>query len=65
MNSQSLYELPKNKSIHQGRNYGKGGGVSVYIKNSINFKLRPDLSINSTDVESLQLNFYLTKRETL
>ena len=37
LNSQSLYELPNYKSIHQVRNYGKGGGVSIYIKNSINW----------------------------
>ena len=32
LTSQSLYELPNYKSIHQIRNYGKGGGVSIYIK---------------------------------
>ena len=41
--SQSLYELPKYKCIHQVRSYGKEGGVSIYINNSLNFKLRPDL----------------------
>ena len=45
--SRSLYGLPNYKSIHQVRNYSKGGGVSIYINKSLNFKLRPDLSINS------------------
>ena len=35
---QSLYELHHYKSIHQIRNYGKGGGVSICIKDSKNFK---------------------------
>ena len=45
--SRSLYELPDYKSIHQVRNYSKGGGVSIYVNKSLTFKLRPDLSINS------------------
>ena len=52
-NHETFYELPNYKNIHQIRNYGKGGGVSIYIKDSINFKLRLDLSINNTNVESV------------
>ena len=61
--SQSLYELPKYKCIHQVRSYGKGGGVSIYIHNSLNFKLRPDLSINSFDVESLSIELLCKKKK--
>ena len=32
LTSQSLDELPHYKSIYQIKNYGKGGGVSIYIK---------------------------------
>ena len=64
--SRSLYELPNYKSIHQVRNYSKGGGVSIYINKSLNFKLRPDLSINSRDVESLSIEILFNKeRNTL
>ena len=38
----SFYELPNYKSIHQVRNYSKGGRVLIYINKSLNFKLRPD-----------------------
>ena len=31
----------------------KGGGVSIYIHNSLNLKIRPDLSIKNNDIESL------------
>ena len=63
LTSQSLYELPHYKSIHQIRNYGKGGGVSIYIKDSINFKPRPDLSINSTNVKSISIELLCKKIE--
>ena len=59
--SWSLYELPNYKSIHQVRNYSKGGGVSIYINKSLHFKLRPDLSINSRDVESLSIEILFFK----
>ena len=66
LTSQSLYELPHYKSIHQIRNYGKGGGVSIYIKDSIDFKPRPDLSINNIDVESISVELLCKKnRNTL
>ena len=62
----SLYDLPNYKGIHQVRNYSKGGGVSLYINKSLNFKLRPDLSISSRDIESLsrEILFY-KERNTL
>ena len=41
------------KSIDQARNHSKRSGVSIYTKESFNFKLRPDSSIISRDAESL------------
>ena len=46
--------LPNYKSIHQVRNYSKGGEVSIYINISLNFKVRPDLSTNSRDENHFQ-----------
>ena len=64
--SRSFYELPNYKSIHPVRIYRKEGGVSIYINKSLNFKLRPDLSINSRDVESLSIEILFYKeRKTL
>ena len=66
LTSQSLYELPNCKNIHQIRNYGKGSRIFIYIKNSINFKPRPDLSIDDTDVESVSIELLCNKnRNTL
>ena len=61
--SQSLYELPNYKSIHQVRNHCKGGGVSSCVNKSLNFKLRPDLSINNQDVESLSIEILFCKEQ--
>ena len=64
--SQSLFELPNYKSIHQVRNYNKGGETSVYINKSLNIKLRPDLSINNRDVDSLSIEvLFYKERNTL
>ena len=49
------YDLPNYTSIDQKRSDRKGGGVSIYIHNSLNFISRPDLSINCDDIESLTL----------
>ena len=49
------YDLPNYTSIHQKRSDRKGGEVSIYIHNSLNFINRPDLSIDCDDIESLTL----------
>ena len=53
--------MPNHKSIHQVRNYSKGGGVLNHINESLDFKLRTDLSINSRGVESLSIEILFYK----
>ena len=53
--SRSLYELPNYKSIRQIRNYCKEGEVSIYV--------RPDLSINSRDVDSCSIGILFAKEQ--
>ena len=48
-----LYELPNYTSIHQVRHDRNGGGVSIYIPNSLSFKVLSNLCINSVDIESV------------
>ena len=45
------------KAFIKLENYSKGDGVSIYRNKSSNFKLRPNLNINSWDVES-EILFY-------
>ena len=47
------YDLPNFTTNHQKKSDRRGGGVSVYIHNSLNLKPRPDLSKNCGDIESL------------
>ena len=55
------YDLPNYTSSHQKRSNRKGGGVSVYIHNSPNFRTRPDLSTNYGDIELLALEIISEK----
>ena len=43
INENSNYELPGYYSIHQIRNIRKGGGVSIYIKKVLIFKIKDDI----------------------
>ena len=47
--------MPNYISTHQKRSDHKKRALSVYFHNSLNFKTRADVSINSKDVESVTL----------
>ena len=49
----NLFKLPQYKSIHQGRRTGKGGGIAVFLHESLTFNVRHDLSVNNADIEAL------------
>ena len=53
INKNSTFQLKKYNLIHQVRNSGKGGGLCIFIYESLCYKLRKYLSINSEDIESL------------
>ena len=62
----SNYEWPDYVSVHQIRNHYKGKGFSVYIHKNFEFKIRNDLSINSKDIESIDVELLYEKmRNTL
>ena len=56
----SLYQLPQYTAIHQhmspSHKYGRGGGISMYIHDSLNFKSWRELDINTKNVESLSID---------
>ena len=60
----SLYELPNYISKHQVRDDRKGGGVSIYINNSLSFKVLSKLYINSDDTESLSIELSLDNKQS-
>lgn len=54
MVTNSNFNIPGYKSIHQPRSENRtGGGTCLFLHNSINYKLRSNLSINTDDCESL------------
>ena len=62
----SLYEIPNYNSTHQARSDREGSGVSIYIHKSLDFTVKPDLSINNNDIESLTIDIFSNnKRNTL
>ena len=62
----SNYELSGYCSIHQIRNNRKGGGVLIYIKKVLNFKIKDDLIINCKDAEPMCIEIlFENKRNTL
>ena len=55
-NENSLFQLPNYNVIHQNRNQNrKGGGVCIFIHQSLNYKTRDDLSTCTEDGESLSI----------
>ena len=52
----SLWQLPNYTAIHQIRNSSqKGGGIALYVHNSLNYKIPKNKNINSNDIECLSI----------
>ena len=54
-NKNSTFQLKNYNVIHQVKNSRKGGGLCIFIHESLCYKLRKDLSINSEAIESLYI----------
>ena len=62
----SLFELPNYNSTLQARGDFKRSEVSIYIHKSLDFTVKPHLSINNNDIESLTIEILShKKRNTL
>ena len=52
----SLWQLPNYTTIHQIRNSSqKGGGIALYVHNSLNYKILKNKNINNNDIECLNI----------
>ena len=50
----SIFNLQGYTSVHQVRKHGHtGGGISLFLHNSLMYKMRNDISVNNDDIESL------------
>ena len=66
VNQNSLYQIPSYISIHQIRKgSSKGGGVSIYIHKTLNYKLRCDKSICNPDIEALTIEIIKENKKNL
>ena len=55
INHNSLFQLEGYIPVHQIRKSRQGGGIVIFICDSLLYKLRNDLSINCEDIESLSI----------
>ena len=55
INRNSLFQLQGYIPVNQIRKSRKGGGVVIFICDSLLYKLRSDLHINCEDIESLSI----------
>ena len=52
-------------SIHLGRKNKRGGGICLYVHNSLSFKTRNDLSIINEDIENLCIEIINKKTKNI
>ena len=55
INKSSSFQLPNYNTEHQIRKSGRGAGVCIFIRESLDYKIRKDLSINCDAIESLPI----------
>ena len=64
LDKNSDYHLPNYKVVYQNRKCkDKGGGICMYIHESLRFKTRKDLFINSNDIESISVEVEQFKKK--
>ena len=61
----SNFQLSAIRFLHQTRKNHKGGGVCVFVHESLSFKLREHLSINCDATQSLSIEISSTKSKTI
>ena len=49
-------------SKHQVRSDRRGGGVSIYVHKTFDFRVRSDLSVNNKDIESISVEISSNKK---
>ena len=64
--NRDLYKLSNYSSIHQTRSSGKpGGGLAIFVHNSLTYSVRKDLSTNNEDIESFCIETINTKSKNI
>ena len=55
LRNDSLIQLPGYNVLRQIKKYQRGGGIIIFVQESLSFKRREDLDINLEAVESLSI----------
>ena len=63
--NETLFNLENYTSISQVRKNGRGGGLCVFIHNSLTFKLRSDFETNNNNIESLVIEIINKKSKNV
>ena len=58
LENDSLIQLPGYNVLHQMRKDRSCGEISIFVHESLSFKMRQDLGINSEAVESLNIQIF-------
>ena len=61
----NLFKLQQYKSIQQVRRTGKGGGIAVFLHESLTSNIRHDLSVNNGNVEALRVEIINKKSKNI
>ena len=65
-NNSGLYKLTNDCSIHQTRSSGNtGGGLAIFVQNSLTYSVRKDFSTNNEDIKSLCIEIINTKSKNI
>ena len=64
INENSSFQLPNYNTEYQIRKSGRGGGMFIFIHDSLHYKVRKGLSINCDAIESLSIEICKGKLES-
>ena len=61
----NLFKLQQYKSIQQVRRTDKGGGIAVFLHESLTSNIRHDLSVNNANIEALRVEIINKKSKNI
>ena len=61
----NLFKLQQYKSIQQVRRTGKGGGIAIFLHESLTSNIRHDLSVNNANIEALRVEIINKKTKNI
>ena len=61
----SIYQIPNYTVIHKIRKETPGGGLCMFIRNDLNFKLRNDLDKFDSDIETLSIEIEIRNSKNI